>query len=142
MYLLTPHCTAGKGIHNRYVQSTTAQWPCVTKAAGCVFRYQLGFALLLRDLLPGLKAPLDTFDPAFDDVDRALLANLGVTVRGSFSFATADLLMQNHACDSAGIQHRAQSSGVTNQIFPWLNKSCRMCIRSVTSAWLLGRGDV
>ena len=45
-------------------------------------RYQLGFALLLAELLPGLTEPLSMYDPAFDDVDRALLSNLGVTVRG------------------------------------------------------------
>ena len=54
-----------------------------------MFRYQLGFALLLAELLPGLAAPLDAFDPAFDDVDRALLSNLGVTVGGSCYMAGA-----------------------------------------------------
>ena len=43
-------------------------------------RYQLAFALLITELLPGLREPLDTYDPAFNDVDRALLTSLGVTV--------------------------------------------------------------
>ncbi|CAL5224764.1 g7503 [Coccomyxa viridis] len=46
-------------------------------------RYQLGFALLLAELLPGLTEPLSTYDPAFDDVDKALLSNLGVAVHAT-----------------------------------------------------------
>ena len=67
----------------------------VTKAAGCLSRYQLAFALLLTELLPGLTAPLDTFDPAFDDVDRALLSNLGVTVRASHFSSSVCRYMQS-----------------------------------------------
>lgn len=41
---------------------------------------QLALALLLREHLPGLAGPPETYDPAFSDVDRALLAALGVHV--------------------------------------------------------------
>ena len=54
-------------------------------------RYQLGFALLLAELLPGLMEPLSTYDPAFDDVDKALLSNLGVAVRGSAYLTRASI---------------------------------------------------
>jgi hypothetical protein len=41
-----------------------------------VSRYQLALALLLRDLLPGLAAEPELFDPAFSDVDRGIMSNL------------------------------------------------------------------
>ena len=58
----------------------------MTEAQECLCRYQLAFALLVTELLPGLVEPLDTYDPAFNDIDRALLSNLGVTVRGTCCF--------------------------------------------------------
>ncbi|PNH11059.1 Protein SENSITIVITY TO RED LIGHT REDUCED 1 [Tetrabaena socialis] len=46
-----------------------------------VSRYQLALVLLLRDrLLLGLSAPVQLYDPAFDEVDRAALASLGMQV--------------------------------------------------------------
>ncbi|GAX77148.1 hypothetical protein CEUSTIGMA_g4594.t1 [Chlamydomonas eustigma] len=45
-----------------------------------VSRAQLGFALCLWSLLPGLTAPPATFDPAYDDMDKALLNKLGIEV--------------------------------------------------------------
>lgn len=39
---------------------------------------QLALALLIRDLLPGLKQPPLLFDPAFSDVDVLLLQHLGL----------------------------------------------------------------
>ena len=43
-------------------------------------RYQLAFALQLTGELPGLRGPVLAFDPAFSEVDRALLASLDVQV--------------------------------------------------------------
>lgn len=40
---------------------------------------QLALALLLRDHLPCLAGPPEAFDPAFTEVDAALLSQLGVT---------------------------------------------------------------
>lgn len=65
----------------------------MTEAQVCLRRYQLAFALLITELLPGLVEPLDTYDPAFNDVDRALLSNLGVTVRGTCCLAGAFISM-------------------------------------------------
>ncbi|KAI8471053.1 MAG: hypothetical protein J3K34DRAFT_458516 [Monoraphidium minutum] len=45
-----------------------------------VSRYQLALALLLRDLLPGLAAPPQLFDPAFSEADAALIARLGLAL--------------------------------------------------------------
>ena len=42
---------------------------------------QLGLALALRDLLPGLMGPPVTFDPAFSPVDEALMEAVGIEVR-------------------------------------------------------------
>lgn len=55
----------------------------VVYGVGCiedsrVSRYQLALALLLKDLLPGLAAPPELYDPAFSELDRALLARLGL----------------------------------------------------------------
>jgi len=45
-----------------------------------VSRHQLALALLLRELLPGLAGPPQLFDPAFTDVDSAVLRALGMEV--------------------------------------------------------------
>ncbi|GIL64026.1 hypothetical protein Vafri_18013 [Volvox africanus] len=46
-----------------------------------VSRYQLALVLLLRDqVLRGLTSPVHLYDPAFDDVDRLALEQLGLQV--------------------------------------------------------------
>lgn len=64
----------------------------MTEPQCCQYRYQLAFALLIAELLPGLEEPLDMYDPSFTAVDKALLRNLGLTVRGMCSLAGL------HAC--------------------------------------------
>ena len=49
--------------------------PCVG------IRYQLAFALLVAEQLPGLMGPAEAYDPVFNDIDRALLHSVGVKVR-------------------------------------------------------------
>ena len=49
--------------------------------AALVPRYQLALALLLREQLPGLRQPVQAFDPVFSEVDRLLLASFGIEVR-------------------------------------------------------------
>jgi hypothetical protein len=64
-------------------------WPAtrclVVYGLGCiedsrVSRYQLAYASILKDLLPGLAAPPQLFDPAFSKLDAALLPRLGMAV--------------------------------------------------------------
>lgn len=43
-------------------------------------RYQLAFALLVAELLPGLTGPLEAYDPVFNGADRAFLKDVGVKV--------------------------------------------------------------
>ena len=43
-------------------------------------RYQLAFALLVAEQLPGLMGPVEAYDPVFNDIDRALLHSVGVKV--------------------------------------------------------------
>jgi hypothetical protein len=48
--------------------------------AALVPRYQLALALLLREQLPGLRAPVEAFDPVFSETDRQLLASFDIEV--------------------------------------------------------------
>jgi hypothetical protein len=43
-------------------------------------RYQLAFALLIAQQLPGLRGPVEVYDPVFSDVDCMLLEQLGLKV--------------------------------------------------------------
>ncbi|CAK0732295.1 hypothetical protein CVIRNUC_000111 [Coccomyxa viridis] len=84
--------------------------PKASKAA----RYQLAFALLITELLPGLREALDTYDPAFSDVDRALLASLGVTVHGTDEqcarVAQGQTLFYMPHCITAGFNNVLQAN--------------------------------
>lgn len=46
-----------------------------------LIRYQLAFALLVAEQLPGLMGPVEAYDPVFNDIDRALLHSVKVKVR-------------------------------------------------------------
>ena len=60
-------------------------WPLSgdSNAVHLCARYQLAFALLVVGLLPGLKHPIEAYDPVFNDIDRAFLQGLGVKVAES-----------------------------------------------------------
>ena len=49
--------------------------------ADAVPRCQLAFALLLRECMPGLRSPVQAFDPVFSPVDRLLLKSFDIQVR-------------------------------------------------------------
>jgi len=88
-------------------------------------RYQLAFALLVAELLPGLTSPLEAYDPVFNDIDRAFLHKVGVKVRMSRaahfkSLVSSDRRIIAHCLASSSLQavtlharHMDGSAGAT-----------------------------
>ncbi|GIL91359.1 hypothetical protein Vretimale_17714 [Volvox reticuliferus] len=81
---------AGGGVGGSGVATPLTRWHCMRSLVvyglgsphlSRVSRYQLALVLLLRDqILSGLTSPVHLYDPAFDDVDRLALEQLGLQV--------------------------------------------------------------
>ncbi|GBF96544.1 hypothetical protein Rsub_09127 [Raphidocelis subcapitata] len=82
----------------------------VVYGLGCIedsrtSRYQLALVLALSGLLPGLSSPPQLFDPAFSELDAALLARLGLRLiardEGGARRVEGDTLFYLPHCEAA-----------------------------------------